>query len=142
MPTGAQAQRVLERLLEVEPANVAALSNLARAHAAQGRSAEATTVQQRLARIEAVPPFHYFHAGVDALERRDYALARQMFEKEVARAAYYHEFHFGLAVALMGLGEVEPARRQLALAMSASTRVADRELYAGKLERIKARRLQ
>jgi len=138
----AQAQRVLERLLEVEPANVAALSNLARVHAAQGHGDEAKAVQQRLTQIEAVPPFHYFHAGVEALERRDYALARQLFEKEVARAAYYHEFHFGLAVALMGLGEVEPARRQLALAMSASTRVADRELYAGKLERIKSSRLQ
>ncbi len=138
----ALAQRVLERLLDVEPANAAALSNLAKTYAALGRSKDAEVVQQRLAQVEKVAPFHYFHVGVDALERRDYALARQMFEKEVARAAYYHEFHFGLAIALLGLGEVAEARRQLALALSTSTRTADRELYAGKLERIKALRLQ
>lgn len=138
----AHAQRVLEALVEAEPANAAALSNLARAYAAQGRTREAQAMQQRLAQVEKVAPFHYFHLGVEALERRDYSLARQMFEKEVARAAYYHEFHFGLAIALLGLGEVTEARRHLALAMNASTRAQDRELYAGKLERMKAQRLQ
>ena len=133
---------MLEALIEAEPANAAALSNLARVYAAQGRTREAQAMQQRLAQVEKVAPFHYFHLGVEALERRDYALARQMFEKEVARAAYYHEFHFGLAIALLGLGEVSEARRHLALAMNASTRTQDRELYAGKLERMKALRVQ
>ncbi|WP_298829114.1 tetratricopeptide repeat protein [uncultured Piscinibacter sp.] len=138
----AQAERVLTRLLEVEPANVAALSNLAKTYAEQGRVAQAQAVLAQLARVEPVAPFHYFHAGVAALERRDYAQAKVLFEKEVARAAYYHEFHFGLAVALHGLGEFEAAQRQLALALQSSTRPVDRELYAGKLERLKASRLQ
>ena len=138
----AQPERVLTRLLEVEPANAAALSNLARTYTEQGKVAQAQAVQARLLRVEPAPPFHYFLAGVAALERRDYAQAKALFEKEVARAAYYHEFHFGLAIALQGLGEFEAARRQLALAMQSSTRSADRELYAGKLERMKAQRLQ
>ena len=44
----------------------------------------------------------------------DYAQAKAMFEKEIDRAAYHHEFHFGLALANYGLGNVKEAQRQLA----------------------------
>jgi Flp pilus assembly protein TadD len=138
----AQAERVLVQLLELEPANTAALSNLARVYGQQGRAAEAQQTLQRLARVEPAPPFHHFQLGLDALKARDYALARTLFQKEVSRAAYYHEFHFGLALALLGLGELDEARRQMTLAMQSSTRTLDRELYAGKLERMKALRVQ
>lgn len=137
-----RAERVLQQLLAAEPANTAALANLARLYEKQGRTPEAAAVQQRLARIEPVPPYHYFQLGLDAMQRRDYAQAKAMFEKEIDRAAYHHEFHFGLALANYGLGNVKEAQRQLALAMKASTRDADRQLYAGKLERLKALRLQ
>lgn len=137
-----QAERVLSQLLATEPENTAALANLVTVYGSLGRSAQADAARERLARIEPAPPFHHYLAGVDALKRRDYALARSLFEKELARGASYHEFHFGLALALIGLGEVEPARRQLRLAVEHSTRPSDRQLYAGKLERIKALRLQ
>jgi Tetratricopeptide repeat/Transglutaminase-like superfamily len=137
-----QAERVLTQLLALEPANAAALSNLASVYGRQGRLAEAQAAQQRLASIEPAPPFHYFHRGLEALRQRDYAQAKTLFQKEVSRSAYYHEFHFGLAMALLGLGEFDEARHQLALAKASSTRAADRELYAGKLERMKELRVQ
>lgn len=137
-----QAERVLTQLVDLEPANAAALSNLVGVYVAQGRPEQAQAVRERLASIEPAPPFHYFHAGLDALKQRDYARAKTLFQKEVSRAAYYHEFHFGLAMALLGLGEYDEARRQLALAKASSTRATDRELYAGKLERMKALHLQ
>lgn len=137
-----QAERVLTQLLALEPANAAALSNLAGVYTRQGRLAQAQVIQQRLASIEPAPPFHYFHRGIEALQQRDYAQAKTLFQKEVSRSAYYHEFHFGLALALLGLGEFDEARRQLALAKASSTRAVDRELYAGKLERMKELRLQ
>lgn len=138
----AQAEQVLQQLLAAEPANASALANLAQLYARQGRAGDADAVQQRLARIEPHPPYHFFQLGLDALERRDYALARTMFEKEIERAAYHHEFHFGLAMAAFGLRDIGEARRQLALAMKSSTRDADRQLYAGKLERLKTLRMQ
>ena len=137
-----RAERVLQQLLAAEPANTAALANLVLLYGKQGRTAEAAAVQQRLARIEPVPPYHYFQLGLEAMQRRDYAQAKAMFEKEIDRAAYHHEFHFGLALANYGLGDVREAQRQLGLAMKASTRDAERQLYAGKLERLKALRLQ
>ena len=116
---------MLQRLLAAEPANTAALANLARLYEKPGRTPEAAAVQQRLARIEPVPPHHYFQLGLEAMQRRDYAQAKAMFEKEIDRAAYHHEFHFGLALANHGLGNVKEAQRQLGLAMKASTRDAD-----------------
>ena len=138
----AQAERVLQQLLAVEPANAAALANLAHLYERQGRAGEAASLQQRLARLEPYPPYHFFQRGLEAMERRDYALARSMFTKEIERAAYHHEFHFGLALASFGLGDVKEAQRQLALAVKASTRDADRQLYAGKLEKLKTLRVQ
>lgn len=137
-----QAERVLTQLLGLEPANAAALSNLVTVYVAQGRPADAQSTRERLASIEPAPPFHYFHRGLEALKKRDYAQAKSLFQKEVSRSAYYHEFHFGLAMALLGLGEYDEARRQLALAKASSTRASDRELYAGKLERMKELHLQ
>jgi thioredoxin-like negative regulator of GroEL len=137
-----QAERVLTQLLALEPANAAALSNLVSVYTRQGRLADAQAAQQRLASIEPAPPFHYFHRGLEALKQRDYAQAKLLFQKEVSRSAYYHEFHFGLAMALLGLGEFDEARRQLSLAKASSTRAVDRELYAGKLERMKELRVQ
>lgn len=136
------AERVLQQLLAIEPANAAALANLANAYERQGRTHEAMVLQQRLARIEPDPPYHFFQLGLEAMQRHDYARAKAMFEKEIERAAYHHEFHFGLALASFGLGDVKEAQRQLGLAVKASTRDADRQLYAGKLERLKALRVQ
>lgn len=138
----AQAERVLQQLLAIEPDNAAALANLSHLYDKQGRAREAALLQQRLARIEPEPPYHFFELGLEAMQRRDYAQAKVMFEKEIARAAYHHEFHFGLALASFGLGDLKEAQRQLGLAMKASTRDADRELYAGKLERLRALRVQ
>jgi hypothetical protein len=56
----------------------------------------------------------------------------------VARAPYNDEFHFWLGVAHLGLGEREPALRQLALARDTSVRAAARERYSAKLAQLRA----
>ena len=137
-----QAERVLQHVLAQEPANTRVLANLQHVLGAQGRTADAQRLAQRLASIEPTPPFHFFRLGVDALQRRDYAAARSYFTKEIDRSAHYHEFYFGLALADFGLGRFAEAREQLGLAMQSSPSVDQRELYAGKLERMKAARLQ
>ena len=63
--------------------------------------------------------------------------ARDLFAKEVDRAPYYHEFHFWLAIAYVGLGDVERAHKELTIAMETSTTRNDRAVYAAKLDRIK-----
>jgi tetratricopeptide (TPR) repeat protein len=129
----AVAERAFRYVLEREPANPAALANLARLERELGRDAQADALERELARVEGDPPFHFFDLGLEAMKRGDYQSARDLFAKEIDRDPYYHEFHFWLAVADYRLGDVERARKQLALALENSTTRGDRDLYAAKL---------
>jgi len=133
-----EAQRALEYVLAHEPANASAMSNLVTVLAQRGDAVAARQLQARLARIEPTPPFAYFERGLAAMKAGDYRLARDMFAREVDRAAYYHEFRFWLALAYAHLGEMEQARASMAIALENGPTRADRELYAAKLERLRA----
>ena len=80
--------------------------------------------------------------GMNALRERNFAVARDMFAKEVDRAPYYHEFHFWLAQSYLALGQVAEAKKQLALALEYSENGRDRALYAAKLARMKSGSIQ
>ena len=133
-----QAERVFGHILEREPKNTQALSNLALALQRLGRMAELDVVQRKLAGIEPYPAFHFFDRGLAAMQLGDFKTARDMFAKEIDRDPYYHEFHFWLGVANLGLGNLGEARKEVSLAMENSNTREDRDLYAGKLERIRS----
>jgi len=130
------AEPVFRRVLQSDPANTRALANLALTLARLGREADAAAVDQQLARVEGEAPFHYFHAGVAAMEAGDFRTARGLFAKEVRRAQDYHEFHFWLGLAELRLGHIDEARSEFALALEASTTPRDHDLYASKLARL------
>jgi Tfp pilus assembly protein PilF len=132
-----QAQRALEYVLAQEPANASALSNLVAVLKERGDAAGARQAAERLARIEPTPPFAYFERGLAAMKAGDYHLARDMFAREVARAAYYHEFHFWLALAYIGLGDMDLARANMAAALENAPTARQHDLYAAKLERLR-----
>ena len=133
-----EAERALAYALAREPKNPQILSNLVQLLADQGRVAEAGALRQRLAHLETEPPFFFYERGQAAMRGGDYAVARDLFAREVARAPYYHEFHYALALAHAKLGDAAQARKHLALAMESSTTRGDHDLYAAKLDRIGA----
>ena len=132
------AEQVLHYALGGSPDNPRILANYAEALQQLGRSDEARTVQARLKVVEPVPPFYWFVQGQVALHHGDYATARGLFLKEIARAPDYHEFHYALAVADFGLDRLEEARSELALAMDDAVMRTDHDLYAAKLDKLKA----
>ena len=132
----AQAERVYRHALERAPDHAPGLLNLARQLEGQARSAEAQPLRERLARLESEPPFHHFDLGRAAAQAGDYAAARMHLLREMRRDPDYHEFHFWLAVALYGLGDVPQAREQLTLAMNNSTTRREQSMYASKLQRL------
>ena len=134
----AEAKQALEYVLGQEPENTSALSNLVALLKQRGETAAAEQAAARLARIEPSPPFAYFERGIEAMKAGDYRLARDMFTREVDRAAYYHEFRFWLALAYVGLGEMDQARANLAIALENSPTGREHDLYAAKLERLRA----
>src|SRR5207249_3493374 len=80
-----QAERVLDYVLEREPGNAQALSNLALALEKQGRVAESGVLHRRLAWVEPYPAFHFFDRGLTAMRLGDFKTARDQFAKEVDR---------------------------------------------------------
>ena len=100
-------------VLEREPLNTQAMSNLILVLSDTGRRDEAQRYANQLAQIQPVAPYKFFDEGVAAMRAGDYAQARQLFRKEVARAAYVPEFHFWLGLASYGLGDVVSARGEI-----------------------------
>lgn len=130
---GDAAEATLSYVLAREPLNLQALSNMVLVLGDAGRGAEARVFEERLAQVQPVPPYRYFDEGVAAMRGGDYARARELFRKEIARDAYVSEFHFWLGLANYGLGDLPNARGEIAKAVENSTTVRDRELYGAKL---------
>jgi len=137
-----QAERVLAFALQRDPDNTHVMSNLATVLTDLGRVEEAKVLTDKLARTDPNPPFAFFARGLQAMRERNYAAARDLFAKEVERAPYYHEFHFWLAAAYVGLGQGEQARQELEQAIETSTTPGDRDHYAAALEHIKTHPVQ
>ncbi len=134
-----EADRVFSMILEREPDNVAALSNQAKLLAQLGRNEEAKALSLRLTRIEPFPPFYFFDRGMDAMRAGNFKLAKELFSKEVNRAAYYHEFQFWLGIADLRLGDIQEAREHMAIALETGPTSADRDLYSAKLQQLKTK---
>ncbi len=130
------AERAYGYALGHDDKHLAAMLNLARLLEGQGRSAEAAPWRAKLARLEAEPPFHYFDLGRAEAQAGDFRAAREHILREMRRDPDYHEFHFWLAVALYGLGDIEQARAHLTTAMQNSTTRREQSLYASKLQRL------
>ncbi len=133
-----EAEQTLRQALLLEPENSIAMSNLVSVLAATGKQEESKQLAARLAEIEPFPPFHYYDLGLAALKAQDFALARQLFQRELNRAADDADSHFGLAIANLYLGDLRKARKQLAKAIDSSTSSESRKLYSAKLDWLKA----
>ena len=134
----AWAEAALGRVAEREPNNVYAMSNRVLALRDLGREAEAAALAKRLEQLDPQPPFKSFNEGMAAYRAGRIDAARRLFAKEVARAPYHHEFEYWLAVTYVELNDVERASIHLNRAKEVSTTRKDHDLYAGKLERLKA----
>lgn len=134
----ARAEHALRYALDVTPNNPRLLGNYAQALAGLGRTAEADAVKAHLVALEPTPPFYWFVQGQIALHKGEYQKARELFLKEIDRSPDYHEFHYALAVADFELDRLEEARREMSLAMDDAVKRTDHDLYAAKLDRLKA----
>ncbi|MGZ7030186.1 MAG: tetratricopeptide repeat protein, partial [Terriglobales bacterium] len=102
-----------------------------------GKTGEAQALATRLASMEPVPPFQYFHQGVAAYQGREYDKARDLFRREIKRAPYNDEFHFWLAATYLQLGKFTDASKELALAVDTSTQSEVRQRYSAKLAHLR-----
>lgn len=137
-----ESELVFRQILEVEPENAIALSNLVLVLTDSGRDAEAKIVAERLKNIRPVPPFHYFDLGLEAMKAKNYTIAKAMFTRQIQRDAANDQSQFWLALAYYNLGDVKSARKHLAIAVETSTTKSNRELYSAKLAEISGASVQ
>ena len=131
-----EAHAVLAHVLERDPAYTQAMSNQILVLNDLGRAQESQQLAGRLKQLDPEPAFSHFNRGLVAMQDGNARVAKDAFAQEVARAPEYHEFHFWLALAYFNLGELEPARAHLAIAMKSSTTQRDHVLYAAKLDHL------
>lgn len=131
------AERAYRAALTREPENLTTLRNLEPVLTALGKTGEAQAIARRLASLEPVPPFQFFHQGVAAYKGREYGKARDLFRREVKRAPYNDEFHVWLAATYLQLGDLAGARDELALAVENSTQSEARKRYSAKLAHLR-----
>ena len=139
---GAAAEQALRHVLAAEPDNAAALSNLSITLQRAGRTAEAQAVSARLAQVQPVPPLHFYDLGRQAMAARNFSQARDYFKRELRRQPYSSEVHFWAAQASWQLGEQAEAVGHLRQAMDNSSTRGTHDLYAAKLEKLRALHLQ
>jgi hypothetical protein len=72
----------------------------------------------------------------------EYASARDLFLRELRRQPYQPEVHFWTALSLWRLGDAEGAAEHMRQAVENSTTRNSHDLYAAKLDRLRALRLQ
>jgi Tfp pilus assembly protein PilF len=137
-----EAERVYRQLLESEPDNPIVISNLAAVLTTSGQLEAAQALLKKLHSIEPYPPFHFADQAQFALARGEFRAAIDLFNKELARDPSYHATHFGLALAYFQLGDLASAREHFTAAIQNSTTRRDHELYAAKLERLRAYQVQ
>jgi predicted Zn-dependent protease len=132
----AEAEKVLRRVMAAKPDNAIAMSNLAQVLTSAGRHEESKLLAERVERLQPYPPYHFFNLGMAAVNSGDYKKARSLFKKEVDRSPNTHEFHYWYAIASAQTGEMETAKRHMALAVESSSTLKERTVYATKLNQL------
>lgn len=132
------AERVFRFQLATAADDPMLLSNLAVALDHQGRTADAALVRQQIARLDRYQPFSLLDKGNAAIANGDARTALKFYRQELKHIPYSSELHFAMAVAEARLGHRDDAQAQLDLAMKLSINLTDRDLYAGKLEKLRS----
>jgi Tfp pilus assembly protein PilF len=132
------ADAVLQRVLSREPDNTLVLTNRMLVLRDLGRAAAAQQLAERLAVLDPNPPFSLYDAGWSELRAGQYAQARHLFERELQRDPTRHEFEYATALACLALNDTRGAAAHLARARDLSGTGTEHDLYAAKLDHLKA----
>jgi tetratricopeptide (TPR) repeat protein len=132
------AERTLRQALDRDPRRASTLMNLLRVAERSGRTEDARVLADRLAALQPHPPFEQLDRGREALAAGDYARARELFAAELRQQPFQPEAHFWMAVAQHGLGDERRAASHLEKAVEYSSTQSSHDLYAAKLDRLRA----
>ena len=114
--------------LERDPADVALMTNLARALQTKGQTQEASELLAQLDEVSQTSPFYFIYRGEMALGDGDTTKALEFMREALRRDSEVPEVHVGLVKVYLALGEMDKARHHLerALRLDATNQEARR----------------
>jgi tetratricopeptide (TPR) repeat protein len=110
-----QAAEAYRIALQLKPDSAVARLRLGRIYLELGRLEQAESLLRKAARQPGLEGAALFELGKLAFARRDFAAARDALLDALQVDPNASRIHYTLALAYRGLGELEPARRHLAL---------------------------
>lgn len=103
--------------LELEPENVALLTNMVRAHQELGNLEEAERLIEKIDSEEQTNPYFFIYQADLALSQGRTDRALEMMKSALLRDTELPEVHLGLTRVYLALGEIEKAKHHLARAL-------------------------
>ncbi len=128
-----RAEAALKLLLQLEPDNRHAASNLAGLWRELGRVDEALALERNLP----PSPFVDYVRGLELVAARDWSAALRAFQRQLRRSPDFHGLHFQLARVHLELGDVREARRHLEQAEQQAPTGSLRVRYQAKVQALR-----
>jgi tetratricopeptide (TPR) repeat protein len=128
-----RALEVFRRGLEMDPQNVAMLTNAARTHQAMGRISEANELLGRLEGVQHSNPFFYLYRGELALGEGDLETALDYMRKAYRRDSEIPEVHLGLVKVYLAIGDRQRALHHVERALKLDATHLEARRYAAML---------
>lgn len=130
-----EALELYQRGLELDPGNVALLSNSARAHQVLGNSDRANEILSQLEGVNESNPYFFVYLGELALGRGDVDTALKYMVRALRRDSEVPEVHLGFAKVYLALGDFQKARHHIERSLKLDATNAEARAYAGIIER-------
>ena len=130
-----EAERNLLAVLDEQPRNAQAASNLANLYTAEGRRDEAEKWIKRRDRFQKQNPFYHFRLGMQTLAQGDAEGAKAHFRRAISRQVDEAAFHEQMAEAHYQLGDHRRARAALERALEYAE-VPRKPMIERKLQRL------
>jgi len=128
------AEAAWRHALRLAPGELVALSNLERLFRSSGRRAEADELGRRVERHREANPYYRFEQARQAFAAGDYATAIGHLKFAIRRKANEDRFYALLGLAHQRRGELDAARRYLAMAAELAGDESLKQAYHSKLE--------
>lgn len=106
---------------------------------AQGRTKQATQLQQRLELLDDPSPFPYLRLGDEAYAQNEYDSALRFYQKSIEKAHYLPHGYVGAAKAYYATGKLRAAKEHLKMALQHTHDSAEEQLFRAKLASLEGR---
>ncbi len=134
-----EAEKCYLKALQLEPAEMVAMSNLAALYQSLGRAREAKSYTSKVRRFKLKNPYYHYGLGMQAYDAGEYKMAIDHYKAALRLKPVEHNFDLAIAKAYAQLGNIDKTTEYLKLAAKNAPDELSKLHYNEKLALIAAR---